>query len=131
MRRLLAIAAAVLLGVSGAVVSAAPAQAWSYCDPPPSYTSYLNGYNSQGYCGAWEILGHVPATCINLSSGSIPNNWMGSVWNRTLWTVTLFSQPNCDYINGPYKYIAPNTSDPDLYPDYLFRTVSSVRWTTT
>ena len=50
---------------------------------------------------------------------------MASTWNRTSKVITIFQSDNCSFAYA-WQDLAPNTSDPDLYPDGLFRNVSSL-----
>jgi hypothetical protein len=132
-RKIISLLAAVLLGSAMAVAVGTPAQAWSYCHPPErqSYNNKLNLYRSEGYCGGWTYLGVDFGHCLSFANpaGDWRNNWTGSVWNRiTGARAVLFDTPDCNYVNGPYMSIWPNTADPDLHDNYNWRNVSSINF---
>lgn len=122
-RRIVLSLAALLLGVSGSAVVAAPAAAWTYCSPSTAVGT-LNLFDNQGYCGdsyQWYV---VPGQCVYLDSPA-PGNFAGSVWNRTSRGIILSSQTNCQ---GDSVAIPAGTSHPNLYSingDDFGNTVSS------
>lgn len=131
--RILAGLAALLMGASLAVATGTPAQAWSYCHPPErkSTVNKLNLYRSEGYCGGWTTIGVDFAHCLSFANpaGDWRNNWTGSAWNRVPNArAVLFHTNNCDYVNGPYTILGPNSSNPDLHTTANWRNVSSIEW---
>jgi len=125
-RKLTALLAAILFGAGGAVAVGAPAQAWGYCTPVQSTADVFNFYRAAGYCGVRNYVAPQFGWCYTLV-GTPYNEWIGAVWNRTNYTVTIFQGDGCQY-GYNWMDVAPQTSDPDLTNNGLYRTVSSLKF---
>ena len=126
MRRAAIYLATLLLALAGgAVLSAAPAQAWSYCTGAPSAAGRLNLYAGQGYCGQWwsyRIPDNRPF-CFELYNFQGAENGVAAYWNRSEITMRIHLLRGCE---GSSKRILPNSSDPNLYDDGLYHNTSSI-----
>ena len=125
-RRLLAAAAAVLMGSAAAVAVGTPAQAWSYCSPIPSINGRFNIYQQQGYCGASASVPPVFDPCYTFV-GTGYNDWAAAMWNRSAYKVTVFQSDNCNYAYA-WMDLPSGNSDPDLVGNFLHRNISSMKF---
>lgn len=110
-RRIIGAILAGLLAMSGVFATATPAAAWSYCSTSGAPVAVIILYDNQGYCGTLHSWYPTANQCIYLDSPE-PGNWAGSVWNRTPYSIILYSNTNCTGdLAGVYGY----TSHPNLY----------------
>lgn len=123
--RLISALGALLVCLGLVVVTAAPAQAWSYCQNNP-LTSGLTLYRYQGYCTEleyWNAEFVGINVCRQVTGPS--DNSAGAAYNPSNYGVILYNTTMCDSVNGTWKWMAKHTSDPDLYNDGMYHTVSS------
>lgn len=124
-RKLLAVTVATLVATVAALVMSTPAQAWSYCQNNP-LTSGLTLYRYQGYCTEleyWNAEFVGINVCRQVTGPS--DNSAGAAYNPSNYGVILYNTTMCDSIHGTWKWMPKHTSDPDLYDDGMYHTVSS------
>lgn len=111
-RKIVALAASLVLTAGAVLAGASPAQAWTYCNPnTPANVLYL--FDNQGLCGTsagFSIANMPPNTCLYITSPY--GNWAGSVYNKTGRNVILSDAINC---TGASQGIPPWGIDQDLY----------------
>jgi hypothetical protein len=129
--RIARVAAALLISLGFIVGPATPAQAWSYCNNP-SLGQGVFFWPSQGYCQPGQRIGwaslDVNAPCYTLANHAY-DDYAAAVVNNKPFTLTIFQSDNCSFA---YEWhdICAYCSDADLYPDQMYRNMSSFKWNT-
>jgi hypothetical protein len=113
-RKIMAVFATLVVALGLTVITASPAQAWSYCSNPPQANNTFVGYGKQGYCtpGKWTFSDiNPPGFCLSFA-GRNYDNAFGAVSNTfDDRRIIFYGNSNC---SGEYMILEPDTSHPNL-----------------
>lgn len=134
MKKIVMLVTAVFATLGLVVTTGGPANAapnpparWSYCTNNEASQTVV-GYLGQGYCPTrWTFYDVNPLYyCLSFENRAY-NNSFGAVSNRfNNRNVIFYSNYDC---TGDRKQLNPNTSDPDLFNDAMYHTISSLKYT--